>query len=113
MTLKRLIEILREDFSCTFREEKLIYIINMLEKKLYKKGVTSSFKTFYQQNTETQTLTLPEENAEVYIFHILSREAFEQNDIERFNNLSTLYSEALAFVLETQKTSGCAYKNVW
>lgn len=59
-----------------------------------------------------RALSLGEQNAEVYIFHLLCREALICEDIERLNNYSELYAEALKS-LSVVRESTSNFKNIW
>jgi len=53
-------------------------------------------KEYSQSNCSSRDLLLAEGYEDVYVYHILSREALCENDIARLNNYSLLYSEAIA-----------------
>ncbi len=171
LTPKDIIDRVKEEFSCTLKEQKLIDMINALELKLaldvikkknvinisgqnrvmlpqtcggvtrvmadnrclkrnadYKieageivlKGSSENVRIEYIEIPKAFTLldysdrqlSLGEENAEVYIFHILSREALICEDIERLNNFSQLYASALKN-LSIIKESSSNFKNLW
>ncbi len=176
LTPKNIIDTLKEEYSCTLKEEKLLEMINSLELKLalevlkvkevlsvtLKKGeneillpfperclervfcknaqieplsdyvirdnklIFNEFsgereikieyikipEGFTMQNFGQKPLVLGEENREIYIFHLLSREALICEDMDRLNNYSTLYSAALKNLL-SKKTPISKFKNIW
>jgi len=69
-------------------------------------------KAFSISDYSERALLLGEQNAEVYIFHLLSREALICEDIERLNNYSELYANALKN-LSIIKESFSNFKNIW
>lgn len=171
LTPKDIIDRVKEDFSCTLSEERLIDMLSSFEIKLalevIKKkgfirvsgqkrvslprncgGVTSVMmgniclkkdehytlragelvfnkgyddikieyleipKPFSVSDFSERALSLGEQNAEVYIFHLLCREALICEDIERLNNYSELYAEALKS-LSVVRESTSNFKNIW
>ena len=113
LTPKQLINTMREDFSLSLKDEKVIFLINTLESKLEKHGVIKSAQVFTYENLSTAALSLSDEYVEVYIYHILSKEAILQGDISRLNNLSALYSAALNNLFSEKQNRKIAYKNIW
>lgn len=112
MTLEKLIDTLREDFGCSLKSEKIIYYVNNLEKTLYNEGLISSPQSFSPLNAAEISLSLSSEHSEVYIYHILSREALLKDDIDRLNNFSTLFATAIGQVPRVDFTAA-KFKNVW
>ncbi len=163
-TPKQLIERLREEFGCSLKDERVLFMINALEARLSKdvlrktdiikrhvkkdeSRITLDFaaelvlrvsfggselrksslqqpcgyrgegndivfefshgggevaieyivlsKPFTQSDYTERPLILDDEFCEIYIYHILSREALLSDDIERLNNYSALYAAAL------------------
>lgn len=113
LTPKQLINIMREDFSLSLRDEKVIFLINTLESKLEKHGIIDSAQFFTYENLSTAPLSLGDEHIEIYIYHILSKEAILQGDIARLNNFSALYSAALNNLFSEKQNKKIAYKNLW
>lgn len=73
-------------------------------------------KAFTQQDFESRELLLGDEFLEIYIYHILSRDALICDDVERLNNYSTIYSAALKSLSDSVgKNLGGTYNflNVW
>lgn len=74
-------------------------------------------------NYKTNILLLGEEHDEVYLYHVLSREALMDNDIDRLNNFSLLYAEAINSLkkeVEENRRAGMAFdiktqslKKIW
>ncbi|MBE6789198.1 MAG: hypothetical protein E7539_05975 [Ruminococcaceae bacterium] len=74
-------------------------------------------------NYKMKILLLGEEHDEVYLYHVLSREALMDNDIDRLNNFSLLYAEAINSLkkeVEENRRAGMAFdinsqrfKKVW
>ena len=176
ITPKNIIDTLKDDYSCTLKEEKLLEMINSLELKLaleilkikevlsvtLKKGESEIIlpfpercvervflentqieplsdyviknnklifdefsserkikieyikipEAFTMQNFGQRPLVLGEENREIYIFHLLSREALICEDMDRLNNYSRLYAESLKNLL-SKKTPTSKFKNIW
>lgn len=52
-------------------------------------------KEITQENYEQTSLSAGDGHDEIYLYHVLSREALMDNDIERLNNYSLLYTQAL------------------
>lgn len=163
-TPKQLIDRLREEFGCSLKDERILFMINALEARLSKdvlrktdivkvpvqkneSRITLDFaaelvtrvsfggselrksslqqpcgykcegndivfefshgggeaaiehivmpKPFTQSDYTERRLVLDDEFCEIYIYHILSREALLSDDIERLNNYSTIYAAAL------------------
>ncbi len=112
LTLEKLIETLRDDFSCTLKSEKIISLVNSIEKMLFNEGFIKEAKTFTPQTADKEFLSLGSEHSEVYMYHILSREALMHDDIDRLNNFSTLYAKSLSKVA-CKNTSTARFKNIW
>lgn len=73
-------------------------------------------KPFTFEDFESRALMLGDEFSEVYIYHILSREALYCDDIERLNNYSVIYSAQLKSLSESSFNNfGGSFKfsNVW
>lgn len=73
-------------------------------------------KAFTFEDFSCRELLLGDEFSEVYLYHVLSREALMQEDIERLNNYSAVYAAALKSLYEgAGKNLPVAYKfiNVW
>lgn len=64
------------------------------------------------ENFKIYPLSLGKENEEVYIFHILSRVALMQDDIEKLNNYSILYANAMEKITVNRNACG-SFKNIW
>lgn len=113
LTPKQLINVLREDFSLSLKDEKVIFLLNTLESKLEKNGVISAAQYFTQENFGSAPLSLDDGHIEVYIYHILSKEAVLQGDIVRLNNFSTLYNSALSNLFSEKQNRNLSFKNIW
>lgn len=113
LTPKQLINTLREDFSLSLKDEKVIFLINTLESKLEKYGIIDAAQTFSYDNLSTASLSLGDEYIEIYIYHILSKEAILQGDIVRLNNFSTLYNAALGNLFSEKQNRNISFKNLW
>lgn len=73
-------------------------------------------KPFTFEDFSSRELLLGDEFSEVYVYHVLSREALMQDDIECLNNYSAIYAAALKSLYESAgKKLPVAYKflNVW
>ena len=73
-------------------------------------------KPFTQEDFESRQLLLPDEFSEVYIYHILSRQALLCDDIERLNNYSAIYSAQLKALIENLYGNfggSFRFSNVW
>ena len=183
-TPKQLIDRLREDFDCSFNDEKIVFMINSLESRIatdvlrdtdvlkvvlsgkedkialdfdaarvlalaidgrqirqssinfpcgYRimgNDILLDFKPsggeamieyikmptpFSQADYEDRQLLLSDEFSEIYIYHILSREALLFDDIERLNNYSIIYSAALKSLASSRRTKsgGFNFANIW
>ena len=110
---KQLINILREDFSISLKDEKIIFILNLLESKLEKYCVIEKAEFFTPENMDTATLSLGNEYVEVYIYHVLSKEAILQGDITRLNTYSALYNAALQNLFSENQSRKISFKNLW
>lgn len=113
LTPRQLINTLREDFSLSLKDEKIIFLLNTLENKLEKHGVIKNAQFFTQDNLSSDTLSLGDEYAEVYIYHILSKEAILQGDIARLNTYSALYNTALQDLFSENQERKISFKNLW
>ena len=72
-------------------------------------------KPFTFEDFENRELILGDEYLEIYIYHILSREALLFDDIERLNNYSAIYSAQLK-ALSRSLYGGCGcfrFSNIW
>ena len=68
------------------------------------------------ENYEQVSLSAGEGHEEIYLYHVLSREALMDNDIERLNNYSLLYTQALNSLRTEifQKTNTVfKFSNLW
>ena len=73
-------------------------------------------KPFTQEDFESRQLLLSDEFLEIYIYHILSREALLCDDIERLNNYSAIYSAQLKTLCEgiyNNFGGSFSFFNVW
>lgn len=62
----------------------------------------------------TRQLSLHDCYSDIYIFHILSRESLLNDDIERLNNYSALYSAALKGLISGYgKKTNERFKKIW
>ena len=71
---------------------------------------------FTTNNYGSKSLFLEDGYEEIYLYHILSREALMDNDIDRLNNFSLLYTEALNYLKSALfKSNGTSarYRNIW
>ncbi len=183
-TPKQIIDILREEYSCGLKSERIVSMINSLEQRLAKDVIckTDVFKAslqssqdkitlgfpaaqvqrvsfggreirksslenlcgfrcegndivfdfshsggevraeyivlpqpFTQSDFENRALLLGDDFNEIYIYHIISREALLNDDIERLNNFSTLYAQALKELIESRgsRTFSESFVNIW
>ena len=184
-TPKQLIDRLREDFGCSLKDERMLFMINALEarlakevlrktdilktsikkdesritldfpaqqilrlsfkgKELRKSGLNEPFgykcegndivfdfahssgevaleylvmpKPFSQSDYAQRQLLLEDSFCEIYIYHILSREALLCDDIERLNNYSTIYAAALRELISSCGSSFSGadkFVNIW
>lgn len=69
-----------------------------------------------RENYHDRTLILPDGYEEIYLYHVLSRAALMQDDIERLNNYSAIYQEALRRLSRDQLQNHLRtrrYRNIW
>lgn len=182
-TPKDIIGVLRGDYGCLLKEEKIISIINVLESRLSKEVLRNKevaefylaknetkialpfshelvlrllvsgkeikkqsalnksgyilknneiiFSKEYTQNKITieylsvpqpfnledyskRQVILPSEYIDIYVYHIISKEALLNDDIDRVNNFSALYVNALKqFVSSVNPEIITKFKNIW
>lgn len=113
ITPKQLINTLREDFSLSLKDEKIIFILNALEKKLKKHGVIEKAQVFTADNLGTSALSLCDEDVEIYLYHILLKEAILLGDTARLNFFSALYNTGLQELLSQNQKRKISFKNLW
>lgn len=73
-------------------------------------------ENFSTEDCNLRSLLLSQEYNEIYIYHILTREALMYNDFDRVNNFSLLYAEALRALKERYSSVVCSsacYRNIW
>lgn len=73
-------------------------------------------KCFTQEDFESRELMLGDEFTDVYIYHILSREALLCDDVERLNNYSIIYGAELKSLSESVFNNfggSFRFSNVW
>lgn len=73
-------------------------------------------KPFTSEDFDSRELLLGDEFIEVYVYHVLSREALICDDIERLNNYSTIYAAQLKALSESVfNTVGGSFSftNLW
>lgn len=90
------------DFACDSGEVVMEYLVMP--------------QPFTQSDYDKRSLLLEDGYIEIYIYHILSREALLSDDIERLNNYSTIYAEALKALMLANRNSfsgAVRYLNVW
>ena len=72
-------------------------------------------KPFTETDFESRSLLLGDEFLDIYIYHILSREALLSDDIERLSNYSIIYSSELKALSERlfDACGSLKFSNVW
>lgn len=71
---------------------------------------------FTQTDYVNRALMLDDGYTEIYLYHILSREALLNDDIERLNNYSTIYAQALRSLIASGAgdiSSALRYTKIW
>jgi len=113
ITPKQLINTLREDFSLSLKDEKIIFILNAFEKKLKKRGIIEKAQVFTAENLGTAALSLSDEDVEVYLYHILLKEAILLGDTARLSIFSSLYNAGLQDLFSQNQKRKISFKNLW
>lgn len=73
-------------------------------------------KPFTHEDFESRELLLGDEFIEVYIYHVMSREALLCDDVERLNNYSVIYNAQLKSLSQSAfngSGGNFSYSNVW
>lgn len=71
-------------------------------------------KAFDIEDYMTRQLSLLDCYSDIYVFHILSREALLNDDIDRLNNYSSLYAAALKGLFAGYSNKAAQrFKNIW
>ena len=113
ITPKQLINTLREDFSLSLKDEKIIFILNAFEKKLKKRGIIEKAQVFTVENLYTSALSLGDEDVEIYLYHILLKEAILLGDTARLDLFRPLYNASLQDLFSDNYKRKISFKNLW